>query len=53
VNVRLGPTVWRAKIVEDRGRIGKDRRQLFRIQLLDELSEEPQFIEVSADVIEP
>ena len=52
VNVRLGNTTWRALIVEDRGRIGINGRQLFRVQLLDDQHDAPQFVEVPHDNID-
>lgn len=52
VNVALGNTRWRARLIEDRGPIGVNRRRLFRVQLLDTESE-PLLIEVPEDDIEP
>ena len=51
VSVHLGKTIWRARVVEDRGPIGKNRRRLFRLQLIDDQQNEPHFIEAPADDI--
>jgi hypothetical protein len=51
VNVRLGGTTWRARVVEDRGRIGINGRQLYRVKLLSDDSVE-QFVEVPVEDIE-
>jgi hypothetical protein len=53
VNVRLGETVWRARIVEDRGAIGVKGRRLLRVRLLVEPEDVPQFVEVPESDIEP
>ena len=52
VSVRLGTTIWRARLVEDRGHIGVKGRQLFRLQLLSDQDEVPMFVEVPEDRIE-
>lgn len=52
VNLRLGKTLWRAKIIEDRGPIGIEGRQIFRLQLLDGEGGEPQSIEAPAELLE-
>ncbi|HUO10149.1 MAG TPA: hypothetical protein VM008_17720 [Phycisphaerae bacterium] len=56
VKVRLGGTTWRARIIEDRGPIGLNGRQLVRVELLDdEQTDEAkvahQFVEVPLDDI--
>ena len=51
VSVHLGPTIWQARIVEERGPIGIHGRRLFRVQLISEQDEPPQFVEVPEDQI--
>jgi hypothetical protein len=52
VHVRLGPTLWRARIIENRGPIGVGGRRLYRVQLSGEPDESPQFVEVPEEDIQ-
>ena len=52
VRVRLGKTVWSARVIEDRGPIGKNRRHLFRLEIVDDQQMSPHFIEAPADDIQ-
>ncbi|HEY8666872.1 MAG TPA: hypothetical protein VIL86_09415 [Tepidisphaeraceae bacterium] len=50
--VRLGATVWRALVVEDRGHLGVGGRRLWRVQLLAEAQDPPLFVEVPEEDME-
>lgn len=53
VRIRLAGTIYTARVVEDRGRIGVGGRRLLRIELLDgEEGEEARRFEVPAAQVE-
>ncbi|HVX85881.1 MAG TPA: hypothetical protein VH253_13955 [Phycisphaerae bacterium] len=46
VNVQLGRTAWKARIVEDRGHFRIAGGRIYRVALLDDNLDEPMFTEV-------
>ncbi|HVS71186.1 MAG TPA: hypothetical protein VHQ47_08025 [Phycisphaerae bacterium] len=51
--VQLGPTSWRARIVEDRGNLGRHGMRMYRVELLDDVADPPLFVEVGKDELKP
>ncbi len=51
VNVRLGDTIWRVRIIEDRGNIGVGGRRILRVKPLGTDADPQETFEVPEEYI--
>ncbi len=51
VNVRLGETIWRVRIIEDRGNIGVGARRILRVKPLSTDADPQDTFEVPEEYI--